>query len=129
VARKSTSRPLAIEIARACYEKKAEDVIVLDLRKLTFVTDFFVIGTTQTHRQARAVNDELRRTLKPRGIRALGTEGMDGSPWVLIDYGEVVCHLFEAQARTFYDLEALWADAPRTRWKPAKRPAPAKKAN
>ena len=107
--------------ARICDDKKVSDVVVLDLRKLTFLTDFFVIGSVQSERQARAVNDEMRPTLREKGYPPLGEEGLRNGKWALLDFGAVVIHLFQDDQREFYDLESLWGDAPRITWKPRSR--------
>lgn len=103
--------------ARACDDKKASDVVILDLRKLTVLTDFFVIGSVQSTRQARAVSDELRPTLREKGHPPMGEEGLRNGKWALLDFGSVVIHLFQDDQREFYDLESLWGDAPRIDWK------------
>ncbi len=98
----------AAEIAEA---KRADDVVVLDLRGQTLVTDYFVIGTGTSRVQIRAIIDAIADGLgdeRPRGVR----EGDEGAGWVLLDYGDVVVHVFGPEARAFYRLERLWADAP-----------------
>jgi ribosome-associated protein len=98
----------AAEIAEA---KHAEEVVVLDLRGQTLVTDYFVIGTGTSRVQIRAIADAIAEGLsdqRPRGVR----EGDEAAGWVLLDYGDVVVHVFAPDARAFYRLERLWADAP-----------------
>ena len=119
--RRATSRQIAVTAARACDDKKVSEVIILDLRELTVLTDFFVIGSVRSDRQARAVNDELRPTLREKGYPPLGEEGLRTGKWALLDYGSVVVHLFQEDQREFYDLESLWGDAPRIDWKPKSR--------
>lgn len=102
-----------------CEDKKASDVVILDLRKLTFITDYFVICSASNERQARALTEELRATMREKGVRERGLEGTRDARWVVQDFGDVVVHIFHEQERGFYDLEGLWADAPRVRWKRA----------
>lgn len=105
-----------------CDEKKAEEIVVLDVRKLTFVADFFVLCTTRNERQSRAIADGITTEFKKRGVRCLGSEGYTEGRWVLQDFGDVIVHIFHRETRSFYDLESLWADARRVKWKGAHRP-------
>jgi len=118
--RASASREQALRCARICDEKKAEDIVVLNLRKLTFLTDYFVIASTRSERQSRAIGDEVRLDFKGRGVRLLGAQGIDASKWALLDFGDVVLHLMLPEQRAFYDLEGLWADAARVKWSPSR---------
>ncbi len=95
---------------------KAEDILVLDLRKLTQITDYFVVATAGSERQLRAIADRLHRDFKAQGVTCLGVEGEPAGGWVLLDYVDVVVHLFAPEARAFYALEMLWGDAPRLAW-------------
>lgn len=81
-----------------------------------------MICSTQNERQSRAIGEELTTTLKRQGVRRLGGEGEDAGLWVLQDFGDVVVHVFREDRRGFYDLDALWADAPEVKWKAASRP-------
>ena len=109
--------PQEEEIARACAEaassRRAADVVLLDLRGLSPVTSFFVIGTGTSRRQIQGIADEIVKMMKGRGQIPLGVEGRDDARWVLIDLGDVIVHLMSSDARTYYDLEMLWGDAPR----------------
>jgi ribosome-associated protein len=96
-------------------EKKGEDVKILDLRGLTSVTDFFVIITADSERKAKAVTDHIVDELKGDDERPMHIEGLDSLHWVLIDYVDVVVHIFQPDERRFYDLESLWSDAVVTR--------------
>ncbi|MBI2901943.1 MAG: ribosome silencing factor [Planctomycetes bacterium] len=116
-----TSRQLAVRCARLCDEMKAENIVVLDLRKLTVITDFFVVASTRADRQSRAIAEELIRAAKGLGLREMGREGSSEGKWILQDLGAVVVHLFLDDQRGFYDIESLWADAPRLAWAPARR--------
>jgi ribosome-associated protein len=101
-------------VARAGLDKKAEDVTVLDVRGLASYADYFVIMTADSERQASAVAEHVDQTLKKGGVGKVGVEGYGGS-WILLDYGDVVAHVMSPESRTHYDLEGLWADAPRFR--------------
>ena len=117
------SQAKALIAAHAALDKQAEDVVVVDLRSLSLVTDFFVICTAGSGRQITALKDHLDAILSQRGYPVWHTEGEAASApskgfthdpqWVLMDYGDVVVHLMDQQARSFYQLEQLWADAPR----------------
>jgi len=95
---------------------KAEDILVLDVRKLTQITDLFVLATAGSERQLKAIADRMHRDLKTQGVACLGVEGDATGGWVLLDYVDVVVHLFSPEARGFYQLEMLWGDAPRVGW-------------
>lgn len=107
------ARPVAMAIAQAGLDKKAEDVTVLDVRGLTSYADYFVVMTTDSERQASAVADAVEQTMKAQGVTKVGVEGYEGGRWILVDYGDVVAHVMNRESRGFYDLEGLWADAPR----------------
>ena len=97
----------------AASDKKAHDLVALDLRKVASFTDFFLIVSAANARQAQAIADEVVERLKKQGTRAARVEGYNGAEWVLIDYGDFIFHVFEEKARRFYDLERLWRDAAR----------------
>lgn len=104
---------LAQKIAHAALEKKAHDIQLLDLRGLVSYTDYFVICSANNERQTKAIHDEIRETLKEQtGIAPHRAEGLREGRWVLIDYVDVIVHIFMPETRTFYRLERLWADAP-----------------
>ena len=107
------SQRTAVAAARAALEKKAEDVVVLDLRGVSGYTDFLVIGSGTSDRQLEAITDGVEKELTTHVHRVIGSEGQSGGRWVLLDFGDVVVHVFHADERTHYDLEGLWADAPR----------------
>jgi ribosome-associated protein len=107
------SRRTAVAAARAALEKKAEDVVVLDLRGVSGYTDFLVIGSGTNERQLEAIAEGVEKELTAQGHRVIGSEGQRGGRWVLLDFGDVVVHVFHGDDRTHYDLEGLWADAPR----------------
>jgi ribosome-associated protein len=92
-------------------EKLGEDVLLLDIRPLSTIADYFVICQAATARQMRAVHEEVLTQLKETGVRALHSEGAPASGWVLVDYGSVIVHIFLPLTRSYYDLEQLWKDA------------------
>ena len=109
--------------ARLADDKKAEDIVVLDLRGLMYVTDFFVIASGGNPRQLHAIQSAIHQEMSQRGVRPIGQEGGGQDRWVLMDYGNFVVHLFDPDSRRLYDLELLWGDAPRFEWQapPRKR--------
>jgi ribosome-associated protein len=107
------ARAKAVAMARLALDKKALDVLVLDVRSLASYAEYFVVMTAESDPQLTAIADYLEEKMKEQGERALGIEGARGGRWVLIDFGDVVAHVFYQDARAFYDLEGLWADAPR----------------
>ena len=115
-------------MARTCAENRCRAVAVLDLRGLSPVTDFFVVATGSSPRQMRAVADrcidagkELKE--KPFGVEGTETvEGAEANRWVLVDYVDVVVHVFTDDSRAYYDLELLWGDAPRIDWRRGWKP-------
>jgi len=109
----------AKEAARIAEEMHAEEVLILDLRGLSSVADFFVIGTGTSDRQMRAIADEIEQYGRGVGQKPYGRSGYDSPTWLLIDYVDVVIHLFDPAKRHYYDLELLWGDAPRIEWQQA----------
>ena len=107
----------ARQAARIADENHAEDVVILDLRGISSVADFFVIATGTSDRQMRAVVDHIEEYGRKRGQKPFGVSGYESSTWMLADYVDVVVHLFDADRRRFYDLELLWGDAPRINWR------------
>jgi ribosome-associated protein len=119
VARSVTdSQRTAVAAARAALEKKAEEVAVLDLRGVSGYADFLVICSGQSDRQLEAIAESVEGELRALGSRAIGSEGQRGGRWVLLDFGDVVVHVFHRDERAHYDLEGLWADAPRVEVRP-----------
>ena len=107
------SRERAAAAVQAGLDKKAEDVVVLDVRTLSGVADYFVLMSADSERQAGAVADAVDERVTALGAIRLGVEGRGGGGWVLLDFGDVVVHVMDPETRKFYDLEGLWADAPR----------------
>jgi ribosome-associated protein len=106
-----TAKEKALRVAAAAAEKKGIDVRVLDLREMNAFTDFFVIASGSSDRHARSVADSAIEALAREGERPLGVEGQETGRWLLVDFGEVVLHVFQPEVRTFYSLERLWGDA------------------
>lgn len=117
----ATSKQLALKCARIAEDKKATDIVILDMRRLTYFTDYFMICSTESERQSKAIVEELERTLKEEGVRRVGSSGGESGQWMLSDFGDVVCHIFLRDVRKFYDLESLWSEAPAMEVKPKKR--------
>lgn len=107
------SRADAERIALLAAERKATDIRVLRVRELVQYTDYFVVCSARSDRQVAAVREHVQATMKAeRGLRPLSVEGTDTHQWAVIDFGEVVVHVFYEPVREFYQLEALWSDAP-----------------
>lgn len=100
--------------------------MILDLRGLTYITDYFIIATGQNPRQLGAIAVEMMEQMKKLGDRLIGEDGMQFGHWIVLDYGDFVVHLFDPQHRQIYDLELLWGDAKRVNWQ--KRTTTAKSA-
>ena len=113
---KLTRKSLPPEVrlsVKASQDRKAEDIVVLDLREVSTFTDFFVIVTGNSSRQNKAIYESIEQELKKGRLMPIGVEGRDLAEWILIDYGSFVVHVFSKQARGYYSLEKLWGDAPR----------------
>lgn len=106
-----------LDKARLCLEfireRKAVDPILLEVEKLTFITDYFLIASGNSSRQVQAISGHVQHKMREAGFRASGVEGRQEGHWVLLDYGDIVIHLFYQPVREFYDLEGLWIEAPR----------------
>ena len=108
---------LACLAAQMAEDNKAEKILVLDMRKLTSMLDFFVIATVPSRRQAGAIAGQIELEMKKRKEAKLSLESSETGRWTLLDYGDVVVHLFSPEGREFYNLEDVWGDAPRLDWK------------
>lgn len=108
-----TGHELALAAARILRDKLADDVIVLDLRSQSPLSDWFVMATASSTVHAQALARSLAETLKAQGERAHHVEGDDQGEWILLDYLDVVVHIFLGEVRQFYGLERLWGDVPR----------------
>lgn len=107
-----STRELAVRIADIIAETPAADTRVIDIHNLSPIADFFVICSGENERQLRAINRAIDDELSAAGIQAKRIEGDTTSGWILMDYADVVVHIFDAEVRAFYRLEELWADAP-----------------
>jgi ribosome-associated protein len=102
----------AVLIAEAAQERKADDLVGLDVRNLSSFADTFIIATGTSDRHVRSVADAIEAALKARGDPPMGIEGYDEGRWVLIDCTDTIVHIFQQEIRDHYDLERLWSDAP-----------------
>src|SRR5581483_9267341 len=112
-AKNEAAHALARSLAQAVLDKKALDVVILDVRERASYADYIVVASGESDTQLRAMAEGVHEKLKAAGVRPLSTEGEAGASWVLLDYGDVVAHFFDGATRAFYDLEGMWADAPR----------------
>jgi ribosome-associated protein len=112
----SGSRDLVTLAARAASAKKARDVIVLDVRNLIVITDYFVICSGTSDRQVRSIAEEIERAARERGVKPVRREGQREGRWVLLDFVDFVAHVFRQEEREYYGLDRLWADAPPVGW-------------
>ncbi|MCD6269042.1 MAG: ribosome silencing factor [Deltaproteobacteria bacterium] len=115
----SEKRTLALEDRKKIFlikelleEKKAEDIVILDLRDLSSVTDTMIVASGHSDRHVQAVGEFLAQEMKKHGHFTLGSEGLQSGRWALLDYGEIVVHVFYDDVRLHYDLEGVWRDAP-----------------
>jgi ribosome-associated protein len=115
--RVSEARQFAIEAARLAANTKCHNVVVLDVRGLSPVTDFYVIATGTSARQMKTVMQELEELGDKTNMGVCHRSGYEGQTWLLCDMVDVVVHVFEQEARMYYDLESLWGDAPRLEWR------------
>lgn len=108
-----TSKEKALEIAKFLDDKKALDIKILELKDLTVITDYFIISSAESTTQVKALTEYVEEQMELKGFKPLSLEGFDYAHWVLIDYGDVIVHIFLEETRHYYDLERLWLDAPR----------------
>jgi len=111
--RPADSRQAARLCAAAALAKKAEDLLLLQVEELAGYADYFLLASGRSTRQAAAIAEHVAQVMKKAGMKPVGMDGMREGRWALIDFGDVVVHIFHAPVREFYDLESLWADAPR----------------
>lgn len=111
-----SGREKAILCAREAFGHKALDVVVLDVSRFSSFADYFIICSGKSSRQVQGMADKVERALKARGIKPLGSEGRREGHWVLMDYADVIIHIFYEPVRSFYDLESLWSEASRVEW-------------
>jgi ribosome-associated protein len=112
---------VAVERARLCArvaeDNKGRDVVILDMRDITPLYDFFILVTGQSRRQIHTITEEIDDALRAEGETRASIEGYEAGKWVVQDYGDIVVHVFDQESRGYYDLEGLWADAPKVEWK------------
>ena len=111
-----SAEQFAIEVARVAHDQNADDVTVMDLRGLSLVTDFFVICSGTSSRHMQTMCDTISDHGRKAGEQRHGLAGYDAANWILIDFVNVVVHVFTPEHRDYYDLELLWGDAPRIDW-------------
>jgi len=117
----------ALAVAGAAGDKKALDIVLIKMRKMSSVCDYFVIASGTSTTQVGAIADHIRARLSQKGERLWHIEGAREASWILLDFGDVVAHVFLDQTRRFYDLERLWCDAPQERFEEEKKPAKRRK--
>jgi ribosome-associated protein len=106
--------------ARAADDKKATDTVVLDVGEIISITEMFVLVSATNSRQVKTIAEEVELTLKVfEDVAPRSVEGLDDATWVLLDYGDVIVHVFLAETREYYDLDRLWSDAPTVDWREA----------
>jgi len=110
------SKEVAVAAARAASAKQASRVVILDVRELIVITDYFVIASGSSDRQVKTILEEVDKALRLLGVRPVRTEGEPEAGWVLLDYIDAVVHVFAEEEREYYDLERLWRDAPKVSW-------------
>jgi ribosome-associated protein len=110
------SREVAVAAARTAAEKQGSRIVVLDVRDLIVITDYFVIATGSSDRQVRTIVEEIEKSLRDRGVKPVRREGEGDARWILLDFVDVVVHVFAEEERDYYDLERLWRDAPVVVW-------------
>jgi ribosome-associated protein len=111
--KEASSRQRALLCINASLEKKAKDLIILKVKELSAFADYFIIASGTSDRQVRAIATAIQENLKKAQILPLGIEGEAAGQWILMDYNDVIIHIFLDTVRTFYDLERLWSEAPR----------------
>jgi ribosome-associated protein len=110
-------REWARSAARAASSKGGEETVIIDVGDVLAITDAFVVTSGRNGRQVKTIAEEVEARLKADGgIRPLRVEGLGDSQWILLDYGDLVVHVFLDETRSYYDLERLWSDAPRIAW-------------
>ncbi|HZK56847.1 MAG TPA: ribosome silencing factor [Clostridia bacterium] len=98
-------------VYEAIDRKTGENIVVLDLRRITSICDYFIVTSAASSRQVKLITDEIQEELSEANIELLSREGYDGGKWVLLDYGDIVIHIFHEKEREFYNIEGIWKDA------------------
>jgi ribosome-associated protein len=107
------SREKAVLLSRFALEKKAYDLVLMEVRDFTSIADYFIVCSGRSDRQVQSIAQGIEENLNERGVRPHSVEGAGRGQWVLLDYSDVIVHVFYQPVREFYDLEGLWGDAPR----------------
>ncbi len=107
------SKEKAIKAAKIAAGKKAKDTLILELKDISTITDYFVICSGESSTQIRTIAETIAEKFSKKKIYPAGKEGLDFARWVLLDYGDIVIHVFDEEKRAYYELEKLWLDAPR----------------
>ncbi|MBN1555453.1 MAG: ribosome silencing factor [Phycisphaerae bacterium] len=115
-AKKDEARNWATAVAKLISDRHGEEILVLDLREHSPVTDYFVIATGTSDRQIRAVADEIEIVGRKSGQRVWKVAGRESGDWIVMDFVDVVVHLFNQTLRSYYDLELIWGEAPKVDW-------------
>ena len=108
-----TERELLVLAAKAADEKRAEDIVALNVQGISLIADYFLICHGNSEKQVQAVAREMKEKAEEAGVNVKRLEGFDEAKWVLVDMGDVVAHIFHRDERLYYNLERLWGDAPR----------------
>ncbi|NMA96235.1 MAG: ribosome silencing factor [Clostridiales bacterium] len=106
------SKELALKIGDVLREKQAEDIVILDIHKLTVIADYFIIASGRSQTHINAIYDGLTREISHLNLNLKGRDGDKNSDWIALDFGDIIVHIFKSGEREFYDIERLWADAP-----------------
>ena len=115
--RRLTPRRIALKCARIANRMKADRIVVLNVKRVFDLADYFVIASATSRLHARSIAREIETELHKQGIAPMGVEGLDDASWILLDLTDVVVHIFLEETRDFYDLEMLWGDARRIKWR------------
>jgi len=115
------TRAFVLAAAKIASERRCSDILVLDLKGKSPATDYFVIATGTSDRQMRSVADEICESARENGQQRFGRAGYEQARWILLDFVDVVIHIFDAEYRDYYDLELLWGDAKRLKWDKSKK--------
>jgi len=112
VIKQSDAKKTVLQCTNAALDKKAKNLIILKVKELSSFTDYFIICSGTSDRQVKGIATSIEETLKKAGVLPLGIEGKDSGNWILMDYGDVIIHIFYEPTREFYDIERLWSDVP-----------------
>ncbi|WP_138415670.1 ribosome silencing factor [Aquibacillus sediminis] len=106
------SKQLALDIAKVCDDKRGEDIVLLDMNDVSIIADYFLICQGSNERQVEAIARAIKDEADEQGIDVKRMEGFEHARWILVDLGDIVCHIFHKDERNYYNLERLWGDAP-----------------